>query len=76
MGVVQSLNKIEVTIRGVVWALKSPSAPLRGLVGGGWALEISSLLGPKRHSSIGSMPFHRAQKTLNLQGPTSSHLPS
>jgi hypothetical protein len=27
-------------------------------------------LGPKRHSPIGSMPFHRAQKTLDFQGPT------
>jgi hypothetical protein len=38
--------------------------PLLGQVGGGWALEISSFLGPKWHSPIGSMPFHRAQKTL------------
>jgi hypothetical protein len=36
---------------------------LLGQVGGGWALEISSFLGPKWHSPIGSMPFHRAQKT-------------
>jgi hypothetical protein len=34
---------------GVVWALKSPSEPLRGQVGGGWALEIESFLG-----SVGS----------------------
>jgi hypothetical protein len=27
---------------GVVWAPKSPSDPLRGQVGGGWALEIES----------------------------------
>jgi hypothetical protein len=32
---------------GVVWALKSPSYPLRGQVGGVWALEITSFLGPK-----------------------------
>jgi hypothetical protein len=34
--------------------------------GGGavpWALEISSFLGPRWHSPIGSMPFHSAQKT-------------
>ncbi len=37
---------------------------LIGQVGGGWALEISSFLGPKWHSPIGSMSFHRAQKTL------------
>jgi hypothetical protein len=27
------------------------------------------------HSHIGLMPFHRAQKTLDIQGPTPSHLP-
>jgi hypothetical protein len=31
---------------GVVWDLKSPSDPLRGQVGGGWAQEIKSFLGP------------------------------
>ncbi len=40
--------------------------PLLGQVGGGWALEFSSFLGPKWHSPIGSMPFHRAQKTLEF----------
>ncbi len=48
---------------------------LLGQVGGGWALEFLRFLGPKRHSPIGSMPFHRAQKTLEFQGPTPSHLP-
>ncbi len=38
--------------------------PLLGQVGGGWALEISSFLGPKWPSPIGSNPFHRVQKTL------------
>jgi hypothetical protein len=38
--------------------------PLLGQVGGGWALEISSFLGPKWHSPIGSMPFHRPKKLL------------
>ncbi len=33
--------------------------PLLGQVGGDWALEISTFLGPKWHSSNGSMPFHR-----------------
>ncbi len=42
--------------------------PLVGEVGGGWALEFSSFLGPKWHSLIGLMPFHRAQKTLEFQG--------
>jgi hypothetical protein len=50
--------------------------PLLGQVGGDWALEFSSFLGPKWHSPIGFMPFHRAQKTLKFQGPTPSHLPS
>jgi hypothetical protein len=44
---------------GVVWALKSPSDPLRWQVGGGWAMEISRFLVPKWHSPIGSMQFHR-----------------
>jgi hypothetical protein len=43
------------------WALKPPS----------W-----SILGSKWHSPISSMPFHRAKKTLDFQGPTPSHLPS
>ena len=36
-------------------------------MGGDWALEILSFLGPKWHSSIDSMPFRRAQKTLDFQ---------
>jgi hypothetical protein len=31
--------------------------------------------GPQMASPIGSMPFHRAQKTFEFQGPTPSHLP-
>jgi hypothetical protein len=50
--------------------------PLLGQVGGSWALKFSSFLGPKWHSPIGSIPFHRAQKTLEFHGPTLSHLPS
>ncbi len=50
--------------------------PLLGQVGEGWALEISSFLGPKWHLPNGSIPFQRAQKTLDFQGPTPSHLPS
>ncbi len=46
---------------------------LRGKLGGGWALEISSFLGPKWHSPIGSIPFHRTQKTLEFQGPIPMH---
>jgi hypothetical protein len=48
---------------------------LLGQVGGGWAQEILSFLGPKWHSTIGSMPFHRAQKTLEFQGPKNSRIP-
>ncbi len=44
--------------------------PLLWQMGGGWALEISSFLGPKWDSPIGPMPFYRAQKTLDNQGPT------
>jgi hypothetical protein len=50
--------------------------PRLGQVGGGLALEISTFLGPKWHSPNGLMPFHRAQKSLNFQGPTPSHSPS
>jgi hypothetical protein len=50
--------------------------PLLGEVGGGWALEFPSFLGPKWNSSIGSFPFHRAQKTREFQGPTHSHFPT
>jgi hypothetical protein len=34
---------------------------LRGQVGLGWALEFWSFLGPKWHSPVCSMPFHRAR---------------
>ncbi len=49
--------------------------PLLGEVGGGCALDFWSILGPKKHSSIGSMPFHWAQKTREFQGPTPSNFP-
>jgi hypothetical protein len=49
---------------------------IHGQVGGGWALEILTFFGPKWHSSIGSMQFHRAPKSLDFQGPTPYHLPS
>ncbi len=39
--------------------------PLLGLVGVGWALEISTFLGPKWHSPNGLMPYHRAQPPPN-----------
>ncbi len=49
--------------------------PLFGQLGGGWALEILSFLGPKWHSPTGSMPFHMAQKTFNFQGLTAPTWP-
>jgi hypothetical protein len=49
---------------------------LLGEVGGGWALEFPSFLGPKWLSPIGSLPFHRAQKTREFQGPTPSNFPT
>jgi hypothetical protein len=49
---------------------------LLGQLGGVWALEIVTFLGPKWHSPDGSRPFHRAQKSLNFKGTTPSHLPS
>ncbi len=42
--------------------------PLLGQAGGGWALEISTFLDPKWRLPDGSMPFHSAQKRLNIQG--------
>jgi hypothetical protein len=42
--------------------------PLLREVGGGWALEFSSFWAP--NGTLLSMPFHRAQKTLEFQGPT------
>ena len=38
--------------------------PLLGEVGGGWALEFPSFLGPKWNSPIGSFPFHRAPRNV------------
>ncbi len=49
--------------------------PLRREEVGGRTLEFSSFLGPKWHSSVSSMPFHRAQKTREFQGPTPSYFP-
>ncbi len=41
--------------------------PLLGQGGGGWALEISSFWAPNgTRLYIGSMPFHRVQKTLEF----------
>jgi hypothetical protein len=49
--------------------------PLHGQVGGGLRpVNLDFLGGPKCHSPNGSRPFHMAQKSLDLQGPTPSHL--
>jgi hypothetical protein len=46
--------------------------PLRGEVGGGWALEFESFLGPvKWHRADRRVPFG-AQKTQEFQGLTPS----
>ncbi len=50
--------------------------PLRGQVGGGWAMEIETFLGPvKWHRTVRRVPFG-AQKSVDFQGPTLSNLPS
>jgi hypothetical protein len=48
----------------------TPSAGHAGRIGEVLSCINSSFLGPKWHSPIRSMPFHRAQKTLEFQGPT------
>jgi hypothetical protein len=54
---------------------KMRAYPLRGQVGGGWALEFESFLGPvKWHRANRRVPFG-AQKTQDFQGLTPSHLP-
>ncbi len=50
---------------GPVWNVFDACRYITGHVGGGWALEILTFLGPKWLSPNGSMPFHRAQKTLS-----------
>ncbi len=48
---------------------------LQGGVGRGLALEISSFVGPKWHSPIGSMPFRRGQQNSRFPVPTPFPLP-
>ena len=49
---------------------------LRGEVGGGWALEFPSFLGPvKWERADRRVPFG-AQKTREFQGPTPSNFPT
>jgi hypothetical protein len=50
--------------------------PLRGKVGGGWALEIETFLGPvKWHRAVRRMPCGAQNSQHVKQGPTLSHLP-
>ncbi len=43
--------------------------PLRGQVGGGWALEIETFLGPvKCHGALRRMPYIGAQKVEKRKG--------
>jgi hypothetical protein len=49
--------------------------PLQGEVGGGWALEFESFLGPvKWHRANRRVPFG-AQKALEFHGPAPSLFP-
>jgi hypothetical protein len=41
-----------------------------------YMLMYSTFFGPKWHSPNGSLPFHRAPKSLDFQGTTPAHLPS
>jgi hypothetical protein len=62
------------TVRCVMFLMR-PAPLQRRQVGGGWALEIESFLGPvKWHRAHRRVPFG-AQKTQDFQGPTPSHLP-
>jgi hypothetical protein len=47
--------------------------PLRGQVGGGWALDIDALLGPGMAMREARIIW--TQISRDFQGPTSSHLP-
>jgi hypothetical protein len=48
---------------------------LRGEVGGGWALEFPSFLGPVKWERADRLVPFGAQKTREFQGPTPSHFP-
>jgi hypothetical protein len=48
--------------------------PLRGQIGGGWAQEIETFLGPEMATS--ELISIWAQKSLDLQGPTPAICPS
>jgi hypothetical protein len=44
-------------------------------VGGGWALEFPSFLGPVKYEQADRRVPFGAQKTREFQGPTPSHFP-
>jgi hypothetical protein len=61
------------TARCIMFSMRA--YPFRGEVGGGWALEFESFLGPvKWQRADRQVPFG-AQKTREVQGPTPSHFP-
>ena len=49
--------------------------PLRGEVGGGWALEFQSFLGPVKWERADMRVPFGAQKNWEFQGPAPSHFP-
>ncbi len=49
--------------------------PLRGEVGGGWALEFSSFFGPCKMASSRQVSAIWGPKTREYQGPNPSHFP-
>ncbi len=49
--------------------------PLRGDVGGGWALEFENFLGPVKWHWANKKVSFGAQKTREFQDPTPSHFP-
>jgi hypothetical protein len=49
--------------------------PLRGEVGGGWALEFESFLGPVIWERADRRVPFGAQKNFHFRGPSSSHFP-
>ncbi len=57
----------------LLYATAMCAYPLWGEVGGGWALELESVLGPvKWYWADRRVPFG-TQKTREFQGPTPSH---
>ena len=49
--------------------------PLRGEVGGGWALEFPSFLGPQRELAYPLVPISQGPKNSGIPGPNTFQLP-